>query len=94
LYVLSGVPGAAGIGEPQAREVAIEDGRLVVVFVDGRELSVPLAQFPRLHGASAEDLGNYVLSGRGIRWERLNEDLSFAGLLAGFAHSRPKTLGA
>ena len=95
VYVLSGVPGVGGVSEALASEVAIQNGRLVVVFRDGRELAVPLSMFSRLAGASEEDLLRFELSGggRGIHWDRLNEDISVAGLLAGFVHDRAKAIG-
>ena len=50
---------------------------------DGRTLGVPLAWFPRLLGATREQLENYELSPLGLHWEDLDEDISIAGLLAG-----------
>lgn len=65
--------------------VSFEDDALRVVLSDGRELSVPLAWFPRLARASDIELGNWRLigGGVGIHWEDLDEDLSIAGLLRG-----------
>jgi hypothetical protein len=56
-----------------------------VAFDDGRTLSVPLAWFPRLLDATAEQRANWRLTGQGegIHWEDLDEDLSVAGLLRG-----------
>jgi len=61
------------------------DDELVVALSDGRTLSVPLAWFPRLLGATAAERANWRLigSGEGIRWETLDEDLSVRGLLRG-----------
>ena len=52
---------------------------------DGRELSVPLAWFPRLLHATPEQRQAWELIGRGegLHWEELDEDISVAGLLAG-----------
>jgi len=44
---------------------------------------VPLAWFPRLLHASAEDREQVRISSRGLHWEAINEDISIAGLLAG-----------
>lgn len=56
-----------------------------VVLDDGRELSVPLAWFPRLLHATPEQRQDWELIGRGegLHWEDLDEDISVAGLLAG-----------
>ncbi|HEY3271833.1 MAG TPA: DUF2442 domain-containing protein [Geothrix sp.] len=71
--------------EPRATHLWFERERLVVQLRDGRELACPLAFFPRLAAASAEDLADWRLlgGGRGIHWPRLDEDLSVEGLLEG-----------
>lgn len=48
---------------------------------DGRSLGVPLACFPALQSASAEQLAGFELSPRGIHWDELDEDLSLEGFL-------------
>ena len=70
--------------EPRAVDVRITEDALIVRLADGRELSVPLAWFPRLHGASASARRNWRLvgGGVGIHWPDVDEDLSVAGLLA------------
>ncbi len=67
-----------------ASEVLFLKGKMIVVLVDGRELSVPLEWFPRLRSASLKDLENYRLigDGEGIHWEALDEDLLVANLLS------------
>jgi hypothetical protein len=50
---------------------------------DGRIIGVPLAWFPRLLHATAEQRERVRLSSRGLRWESLDEDISISGLLAG-----------
>jgi len=49
---------------------------------DGRTLGVPLAYFPALQGASAEQLEGFELSPQGIHWDELDEDLSLEGFLS------------
>jgi hypothetical protein len=68
---------------PLATEVSFTADELVVALADGRRLSVPLAWFPRLAKASAEELCNFELmgDGEGIHWPDLDEDLSVEGLL-------------
>jgi hypothetical protein len=52
---------------------------------DGRTLGVPLAWFPRLLHATAEQRGRWEMSGggEGLHWDELDEDISVSGLLAG-----------
>lgn len=73
--------------EPRAEHVQCTDDELVVVLTDGRTLSVPLAWFPRLVKASAQQRDQYELlgDGSGIHWPSLDEDISVLGLLAGSA---------
>ena len=59
-----------------------------VDLADGRTISVPLVWFPRLLHATPEQRAAFELSRRGIHWEALNEDISVAGLLAGFGDMR------
>jgi hypothetical protein len=58
---------------------------LVVDFVDGRRLAVPLDWFPRFLRAKPKDRRNWELlgDGEGIHWPALDEDLGVAGLLLG-----------
>jgi len=79
---------------PRASVVSVREDELSVRLVDGRTVSVPLSWFPRLLGASADQRCNFRLigNGEGIRWPDVDEDLSVAGLLAGW-HS-PATLAS
>ncbi len=72
---------------PSAQDVKVTDDTLSVDLGDGRTISVPLAWFPRLVHATAEERNNWRLigSGQGIHWENLDEDISIEGLLAGHA---------
>ena len=56
-----------------------------VELEDGRTISAPLAFYPRLLGASKDQLANWQISaaGFGIHWPDLDEDLSTEGLLKG-----------
>ena len=53
-------------------------------LADGRELSVPLAWFPRLQAAppAARQEWRLIGGGVGIHFPQVDEDLSVAGLLA------------
>ena len=81
---------------PVAVDVTFSDDAFCVTFADGRELSVPLAWFPRLlHGTPEErDQWEVIGQGEGLHWEVLDEDVSVAGLLAGRGdqtRSRPQS---
>ena len=57
--------------------------QLIVALVDGREISAPLAWFPRLAGGTRAQRENWELTGEGIgiHWPDLDEDISVEGLL-------------
>jgi hypothetical protein len=63
--------------------VTVTDKRLIVTLADGRELSAPLAWFPRLSEATHEQRQNRRLIGRGhgLRWPEVDEDISVVSLL-------------
>jgi len=65
------------------KSVRFDEDNLWVCLSDGRTISVPLAWFPRLLDATAEQRSTVVLSQSGLHWEALDEDISVAGLLAG-----------
>ncbi len=73
--------------DERIQEVSATDDELVVAFVDGRTLSVPLVWYPRLFHASTEQRSNWRLigDGEGVHWPLIDEDLSAAGLLHGIA---------
>lgn len=68
---------------PLAVDVRCDDTALWVRLADGREISVPLAWFPRLLRATVEQRQNWSLigGGEGIHWEEPDEDISVASLL-------------
>jgi hypothetical protein len=51
--------------DERIQEVSATDDELVVAFVDGRTLSVPLVWYPRLFHASTEQRSNWGLIGDG-----------------------------
>jgi len=71
--------------DPIAVAVTFSANAFRVTLDDGRELSVPLAWFPRLLHGTPEQRRNWELIGRGegLHWKDLDEDISIAGLLAG-----------
>ena len=66
-----------------AIDVRVTDERLIVTLADGRELSAPLAWFPRLSEATAEQRQKWrpIGRGHGIHWAEVDEDVSVASLL-------------
>jgi len=70
---------------PLADDSSCTVDELVVSLADGRVLSVPLAWFPRLLDATAEQRKNWELLGNGecIHRPDVDEDLSVEGLLSG-----------
>ena len=70
---------------PDAERVTITKDTLTVDLSDGRTISVPMAWFPRLLHATAQERRQWRLigKGQGIHWEDIDEDISVEGLLAG-----------
>ena len=66
-----------------AVDLIVTDERLTVILADGRELSAPLAWFPRLLEATDEQRRKWRLigHGQGIHWPEVDEDISVASLL-------------
>ena len=73
--------------DERIKTVVFEDQSLVVGLMDGRRIGTPLAWYPRLRGATRAALDNWEIigAGDGLHWEQLDEDLSVAGMLRGFA---------
>jgi hypothetical protein len=71
--------------EVLATHVEVYEDTLSVELADGRTIAAPLAWYPRLAHASAEELKSWRLigGGRGIHWPDLDENISVANLLAG-----------
>ncbi|ASG53990.1 DUF2442 domain-containing protein [Salmonella enterica subsp. salamae] len=65
------------------KNVKFDEYNMWVELSDARTLGVPLAWFPKLMHASADERNDFELSRRGIHWDSLNEDISIEGLLAG-----------
>lgn len=66
-----------------ATSVRFDDASMWVELSDGPTLGVPLAWFPRLLSAEASEREQVEVGHFGLHWERLDEDISVAGLLAG-----------
>ena len=78
-----------------AMKVRFDSDSMWVELSDGRTLGVPLAWFPRLLRATAEQRHAVRITSRGLHWDALDEDVSIAGLLAGLGDLRSdKTFAA
>lgn len=68
---------------PFATGVRLDGDRLLIQLADGREISAPLAWFPRLEQATPDKRAAWRLigQGQGIHWEQVDEDISPAILL-------------
>ena len=75
--------------------VRFDPDSMWVDLSDGRIVGVPLAWFPRLLHATAQQREQVRLSNRGLHWEALDEDISVAGLPGGLGDQtkREKTVG-
>jgi hypothetical protein len=76
---------SAKVTDERVLDVRFDEHRLIVDLMDGRTISVPLAWYPRLLNASAEqrDKWETCAGGYGIHWPAIDEDLSTEGLLRG-----------
>ena len=69
----------------RAMALSSDDDTMWVELDDGRSLGIPLAWFPRLMQATAEQRNAFRISpsGNGLHWPDLDEDISVEGLIAG-----------
>ena len=67
----------------KATSVRFDQDSMWVDLSDGRVIGVPLAWFPRLLHATGEERDQVRITGRGLHWDSLDEDISVAGLLEG-----------
>jgi len=77
------------------RNVLVTEDTLTIHLNDGRTLGVPLSWYPRLQHATEAERRDFRISvsGHGIHWPGVDEDLSLAGLLAGQPSSPPSPYG-
>lgn len=70
--------------EPLVVDVSCTADALHVVLADGRELTAPLAWFPRLPQATPAQRKRWRLigGGIGIHWDAVDEDIAVETLLA------------
>lgn len=68
---------------PEPMSVSFTDDSMSVALEDGRIITVPLAWYPRLAKASAEQRLAFELSPAGVHWDEIDEDISVEGMLVG-----------
>jgi hypothetical protein len=71
--------------DPVALTIVVTETHLIVDLADGRQLSVPLAWYPRLLQGTPQERENWEIFGDGIaiEWADLDEHIELEGLLAG-----------
>ena len=71
--------------EARASKIWFDNDNMWLTLSDGRQLSIPLVYFPRLHKATEQQRENYELSGggTGLHWDEIDEDISVPNLLIG-----------
>jgi hypothetical protein len=76
----------------RVKDVHFTEDTLSVDLIDGRTITVPLAWYPRLLHATAQQRNNWQVcgGGYGIHWPDIDEDLSTEGLLRGAPAPRGK----
>ena len=67
---------------PEPVGVTFDDASMSVALDDGRTITVPLAWYPRLAGATRMQLDAHELSPGGVHWDELDEDLAVEGMMA------------
>jgi hypothetical protein len=79
------MPTLAISADERVKDVSLTGATLSVALRDGREISVPLAWYPRLAKASVRQRKNWKTcgGGYGIFWPEIDEHLSTEGLLRG-----------
>jgi hypothetical protein len=82
--------GSGPSAPPAAREeravaVKVDERMLTVTLADGRVISVPLAWYPRLYFATADQRRDwrFVAKGEGMHWPQIDEDIAVADMLHG-----------
>ncbi len=68
-----------------AEKIDFDKDNMRVALTDGREISIPLAYFPRLLNATKSQRESYLISGggSGLHWDEIDEDISVENLILG-----------
>lgn len=64
-------------------DIRFEDHRMIISFLNGSELPIPLAWFPKLYYATPRQLGHWSIidEGQSINWPELDESLAINELM-------------
>lgn len=68
---------------PAITNIIVNEELLGFHLEDGRFISVPIAFYPTLALATAEERGRYEINGSSVYWPELDADIGVEGLLAG-----------
>ncbi len=68
---------------PMAKNVSFTDESMTVHLADDASITLPIAWFPQLAAATADQRQQWELLGGGVglHWEEIDEDISVPGLL-------------
>ena len=66
----------------KAQKIWFKNSRIYILMEDGREGSLPIRLYPKLYNAKPSQLEGYKLTYFGIRWDEIDEDLSYEGFFA------------
>lgn len=69
-------------------KVWIDNERIWLKWADGLCVSELFDRYPRLREATPQQRADYQLTPWGIRWEAIDEDLSYQGFLAQSSSSK------
>jgi hypothetical protein len=75
---------AKTLAELSIMGILITEDFLTAHISDGREVSIPIAWFPRLMDAKPDQLAKYEISpsGYGIHWPDIDEDISIRSFIS------------
>ncbi|QKJ32040.1 DUF2442 domain-containing protein [Mucilaginibacter mali] len=59
-------------------KLSFQDDMLYVEQAGGRQQAIPLTWMPQLKNASAEQQAEWELTDKGIRWDKLNVEITLA----------------
>ena len=70
---------------PAIVSVSTDADKIMAVMSDGREVSIPVAWFPKLMNATAQERSKMEISpgGYGIYWPEIDEDVSVKAFVDG-----------
>jgi len=57
-------------------KLSFNDDMLFIELPDGKQQAYPLAWLPQLKNATAEEQADWILTDKGIHWEKLNVDIA------------------